>query len=84
MPHQATICEKAAGSTAFMNTKTLPAPVASSVLRGISSKLSANDFVKKAVVWTQSPATPYVETEQGSTNFFKFISLLKLSINKVI
>ena len=26
----------------------------------------------------------YVETEQGSTNFFKFISLLKLSINKVI
>ena len=35
-----------------------------------------------AIGWAE--LSPYVETEQGSTNFFKFIPLLKLSKNKVI
>ena len=50
IPVHATICAKEEGNTAFINTPSLPTPVASnasSVSEGILSKLCAKDFVKK-------------------------------------
>ena len=61
MPAQATIWEKEAGRIALKKTLSRLAPVASSasmVSLGMLSKLWAKDLVKKAVVWTHSPATP--------------------------